>query len=48
METTLPAVVPRKGDVDRNLEISDAAPDVPVVVPRKGDVDRNSFALLCM
>ena len=34
------AVVPRKGDVDRNL-VDDLCLDRLGVVPRKGDVDRN-------
>ena len=39
-----PDVVPRKGDVDRNMASpSDAGP--MSVVPRKGDVDRNFLFL---
>ena len=34
------AVVPRKGDVDRN-SCASAAVQAHLVVPRKGDVDRN-------
>ena len=33
-------VVPRKGDVDRNLAGLQGVKDT-IVVPRKGDVDRN-------
>ena len=33
-------VVPRKGDVDRNVDPCNGGSDRPVV-PRKGDVDRN-------
>ena len=36
------AVVPRKGDVDRNLDRKFVT-GVLYVVPRKGDVDRNGF-----
>ena len=36
------AVVPRKGDVDRNeIERNPVQEDDSRVVPRKGDVDRN-------
>ena len=35
-------VVPRKGDVDRNIHDRDAVGYTPSVVPRKGDVDRNA------
>ena len=35
------AVVPRKGDVDRNQQRAAGRPHV-LVVPRKGDVDRNN------
>ena len=34
-------VVPRKGDVDRNIGVIMAI-QVILVVPRKGDVDRNA------
>ena len=34
------SVVPRKGDVDRNIQLSMSSGPVNVV-PRKGDVDRN-------
>ena len=36
-------VVPRKGDVDRNVN-EDPNPEATYVVPRKGDVDRNTEA----
>ena len=35
------AVVPRKGDVDRNDDAADVTVEGVRVVPRKGDVDRN-------
>ena len=35
------AVVPRKGDVDRNTVYAGGIPEA-LVVPRKGDVDRNA------
>ena len=45
--TSLPgqavAVVPRKGDVDRNTADDWRAAAQAVVVPRKGDVDRNNI-----
>ena len=34
-------VVPRKGDVDRNLDVDMVYKEEIDVVPRKGDVDRN-------
>ena len=34
-------VVPRKGDVDRNVNATASASVMLNVVPRKGDVDRN-------
>ena len=39
------AVVPRKGDVDRNISAKMAEMSVKVV-PRKGDVDRNKRAVV--
>ena len=39
------AVVPRKGDVDRNLPTRSKITDKEMVVPRKGDVDRNKRAV---
>ena len=38
-------VVPRKGDVDRNLTFSAPPKVLSSVVPRKGDVDRNTSTL---
>ena len=38
------AVVPRKGDVDRNTTPSTGLTQARKVVPRKGDVDRNVAA----
>ncbi len=35
-------VVPRKGDVDRNLQLPHPFGVHVQVVPRKGDVDRNA------
>ena len=38
---TIDAVVPRKGDVDRNNKLTNNGQLQGIVVPRKGDVDRN-------
>ena len=40
LKQDLQAVVPRKGDVDRNMHAVAGFPG-SMVVPRKGDVDRN-------